>query len=323
MLILKILSYIFLIIVKIRIFLYKTGILKSYKIKGIKIVSVGNISLGGTGKTPVTMELSKNLFKKNFKIAILLRGYKRKNKAPILLVSNGEKIFYTPKECGDEAYLLAKNLNCPVVVAKNRVKGAKYLKDNFNLDFIILDDGFQHLRLQRDIDIVLVTQKTLKEKVYLLPAKKYREPISHLKRASFIIITKIFDKKTLKKDYLKLKKTVNKNIYGSEIILKGFKNQENKNFKKDYFKNKKVVIFCGIEEPVYFEKLLENNGLIIKEKVFFPDHYTLKHTDYKKLNSFSNYPIITTEKDIVKLNFDKLNSKIYVAEISYKFFKIN
>lgn len=322
MLILKFFSYIFLFFVKVRLFLYESGILKSYKIKDVKVISVGNISLGGTGKTPVTIEIAKNLLTNGYKISVLLRGYKRKDKGEILTVSDGKKIFYTAEQCGDEAYLIAKKLKCPVVVSKNRIKGAKYLKEKFQVDFIILDDGFQHLKLQRDIDIVLVTQKSLNEKVFLLPAKKYREPISHLKRASFIVVTKIYNRKKLKINCLLLKHLINRKVYVAEIILNNFIDINGNLIDKNLFKGKKVAIFCGIAQPEYFEKLLIENQIIVKEKIYFPDHHFFSEKDYRRLNSIENYPLITTEKDIVKLNLNKLKTALYVADISYKFFKI-
>ncbi len=322
MFILKFFSYIFLFFVKLRLICYKYGIFKSYKINNVTIISIGNISFGGTGKTPTTIEVAKNLLRKKFKISILLRGYKRKSKASILLVSNGKETFCNPIECGDEAYLLASKLKCPVVVAKDRVKGATYIVEKFNPDYIILDDGFQHLRLKRDIDIVLLTQKSLKHKIYTFPAGKFREPLSHIKRASFIIITKIFQKETLKRDYAKLKAMTNKDIFACEIFLEHFIDIEKKILDKDFFSEKEVIIFCGIGQPEYFEKLLIENNIVIKEKLFFPDHYTLKDSDYNKINSLKNYPILTTEKDFVKLNSKLIESDIYAAIISYKFFKI-
>jgi tetraacyldisaccharide 4'-kinase len=314
MFILKTVSYIFLFFVKLRIFLYKTGIIKSFNPDGIKIISIGNISLGGTGKTPTTIAVGKNLMQKGYKIAVLLRGYKRKKQNETVIVHNGEKISADINRAGDEALLLADKLKCPVVVSKNRVEGANLIKERFNPDFIILDDGFQHLKLKRDKDIVLLTQKSLKKDIRILPAGRYREPLSHIKRAHTVIITKIFDYKSIKADAVKLKNITGKTIYLSDTKLISFLNVKTgeKIFPEDLYE-KECVILCGLAQPEYFETMLRDKGVKIVKKFEFPDHHSYGKKDYKKINKFKKYPVITTEKDIVKINVEKIESNILLT----------
>jgi len=314
MFILKIASYIFLFFVKLRIFLYKTGIIKSFKPNGTKIISIGNISLGGTGKTPTTIAIGKNLIQKGYKIAVLLRGYKRKQQNKTVIVHNGEKISADINQAGDEALLLADKLKCPVVVSKNRVKGANLIKERFNPDFIILDDGFQHLKLKRDKDIVLLTQKSLKKDIRILPAGRYREPLSHIKRAHTVIITKIFDYKTIRADAVKLKNITGKTIYLSDTKLISFLNvRTGEKISPENLYEKECVIFCGLAQPEYFETMLRDKGIKIVKKFEFPDHHSYRKKDYKKINKFKKYPVITTEKDIVKINVKKIESDILLT----------
>ncbi len=320
MFILKIVSYIFFLFVKLRILLYQVGILKSYKIKNCKVISIGNISFGGTGKTPVTIEIANNLIFKGYKVAVILRGYKRKSKDNIKVVSDGKNIISDPFESGDEAFLIAKKVGCPVVVAKNRVKGAKYIVENFNVDFILLDDGFQHLKIKRDKDIVLLTEKNLNEPLFL--ANKFREPLTHIKRADLIIITKITDYKKISMKILEIKRMFNKEIYISKIILKNFTDiKTEKIYPPDYFEGKKCGIFCGIANPEYFKKVLSEHGVIIDKEIIFPDHYYMHEKDYSLLNESKNIPFITTEKDAVKLNIDKIFNNVFIVETRYSFKK--
>ncbi len=322
MFILKALSYVSLFFIKLRIFLYRVGIFKSYKIEGLKIISIGNLAMGGTGKTPATIAIGQNLIEKGFRIAVLLRGYKRKNIKEIIMVHDGEKIVANPEKSGDEAYLIARKLSCPVMVSKDRVKGAELIKKEFNPDFLLLDDGFQHLRLKRDKDIVLVTQKSLENRIYVFPAQKFREPLSHLKRADVIIITKIHNAKNIKKNIIKLKK-INKPVYLGNTELISFTNAKTgETLATEELSGKECVIFSGLAQPEYFEQILLENNIKIIDKLEFPDHYRYREKDYKKLNKFRESVLITTEKDIVKIDVTKLKSEtILTANIKYSFHK--
>ncbi len=159
--------------------LYLSGFFRRCKPEGVKVISVGNLSVGGTGKTPTVLELAKILTSRGLKVAVLLRGYKRKSRGT-LLVSDGKRTLLDVFEAGDEAYLYARLLKgVPVVVSEDRCRGAELLMREFSPDVLLLDDAFQHLRIERDFDIVLLTPKDLEDRV--LPFGRLREPLSVLR----------------------------------------------------------------------------------------------------------------------------------------------
>ncbi len=149
------------------------GHLRRCRFENTAVVSVGNLSTGGTGKTPTVLELAKYLTSRGFKVSILLRGYRRRTKGT-RLVSDGREIFLNVFDAGDEAYLYANLLkDVPVVVSENRCRGAELLVKEFKPDYILLDDALQHLGIERDFDVVLLTPKDLKDR--LLPFGRLRE----------------------------------------------------------------------------------------------------------------------------------------------------
>ncbi len=294
---LKLLLKFYHIIIDLRLILYQSGILKTIKIN-TKVVSIGNISFGGTGKTPLTIKIANNLKSKNFKVVILSRGYKRKDKNSIKIVYDGEKFISNVLESGDEPYLIAKRTKCPVVVAKDRVKGAKFIIEKFSPDFILLDDAFQHLKIFRDKDIVLITQRELKNSFFL-----FREPIKNLKRADIVIVTKVYEPSTLKKDVLKLRKYTKSNFYLCEYNILGFKNIFTENiYNSESFQNKKIVLFCGIAYPEYLIYQLKQKGFELKKFIKFSDHANYSEKEYNILKKFKNDILFTTEKDEIKLD---------------------
>ena len=155
-----------------------------------KVISIGNITTGGTGKTPAVIFLTKTLSKKGIKCAILSRGYGRKT-AGTQLVTDGGAVVTDWRNFGDEPSLMAKSLpGIPIVVDSKRHRGGMFLIDNFNPEVILLDDAFQHRRIERDLDIVLINGKDKRSDYRLLPFGLLREPLSSLKRADALIFTK-------------------------------------------------------------------------------------------------------------------------------------
>ena len=176
---LTILEYLYLIIIKIREIFYKIGIFKKNELD-VKIISVGNITTGGTGKTPVVKKLALGLKNKGKKVAILSRGYNSKGKKK-QIISDGDKILIEVEEAGDELYMLASHLSdIPIIKAKDRFEGGKLALENFDLDIIILDDSFQHWQLKRDLDIVVIDALNPFGYDHLLPRGILREPLSSL-----------------------------------------------------------------------------------------------------------------------------------------------
>ena len=162
--------------------LYKLGILSSYKFT-TPIISIGNITVGGTGKTPTVIFLSKLLTKHNISHAIVSRGYKKSSAGMIVLTKENIKNI-APHQCGDEPYMMAKKLETiPIVVNTNKSNAIKYVIKTINPQLILLDDGFQSLKIFRDLDIVLINSICTKQNFSLLPWGQLREPLKNIHRA--------------------------------------------------------------------------------------------------------------------------------------------
>ena len=156
-----------------------------------RVISVGNIVVGGTGKTPAVIAIAKHLQEKHVRVGVLLRGYKRVSREKVTIVSDGEKVCASLRESGDEAYMMARHLDgIPIVVGEQRHQAGQIVLERFNIDVLLLDDGFQHWRLARDVDILTLSAKhPFGSPQKLLPAGTLREPPIALRRADVILLT--------------------------------------------------------------------------------------------------------------------------------------
>ena len=187
----RILSFIYYLITSFRNWLYDKEYLKINKIPNVEIICIGNITVGGTGKTPAVQFFAKKLEGMGRKVAIVSRGYKGKRKVEPLIVSDGQEFYATARESGDEPFIHALNLKIPVIVGKNRYEACLLAVEKFGVDTIILDDGFQHRKLKRDRDVVLIDATNPFGSNALLPKGTLREDFKKAcVRASEFIITK-------------------------------------------------------------------------------------------------------------------------------------
>ncbi len=300
-------SLIYLLVIKIRNIFFDKGIFKAGKVK-CKVISVGNISVGGSGKTPTVIYLTKLLQSIGKKTAVLSRGYRRKSKG-YLYVSDGSQVFETAETAGDEIVLVAEECNTIAAVCENRFEGAKKIIENDYPDVIILDDAYQHRWIHRDLNILLYDQRFLgdnkKYQQKLLPIGLLREPFNQSKRADMIIINRKFSQP----------KNINKNItkyFGNvPVFYAGYKANYFVDVKthakyetKDFIGQVSLVI-CGIAKPHSFISALETLGIDVSNKLNFVDHkdYDLKEISLirKKFYETNSYSVITTQKDAVKL----------------------
>jgi tetraacyldisaccharide 4'-kinase len=284
------------------------------------VVSVGNISTGGTGKTPFVIMLTEKLSNIDIQSAIAGRGYRRKNKK-INVISDGKQILGSVNDAGDEMYMLAQKLNVPIAVHDSKAKAAKIIADSFKPDCIIIDDGFQHRWLHRDIDIVLIDEKTL-AKPNLIPYGNLREPLESLKRADIIAIVGEMKNFDIIKDHIKDKlvvKVKTKHTHVNELF-------SNRTVSEKELKHARRNVVCcsGIANPKKFEASLNDSGWLIAHHITFPDHYHYTRQDIIKINNickkYNSDTIITTEKDAVKLRtleniFSSYELKCYVFSI--------
>ena len=278
------------------------------------VISVGNLNIGGTGKTPTVLYLC-DFFQSNKvnNVAILSRGYKRSTSGTVL-VSKGNGPLQKWQNVGDEPFMMAKKTrSIPIVVDSNRSRGGFFLIKNFNTNIIILDDGFQHRSLSRDLDIVLINGHSYPSDYSFLSMSYLRETWSSLKRADAIIFTKNNPTSAL------LNKIKQKNIF---YCRSTFTNTITFPKTVDYntLKNKKVVLLSGIGDPKHFEKTAKENECIIVGEKTLRDHFIYTAKALSEIIAFAksleaDY-ILTTEKDWVKI--EPLN-----PEFPFAILKIN
>jgi tetraacyldisaccharide 4'-kinase len=314
---LRILSYIYAVVINIRVFLYRHRLLRS-KSLGCLVISVGNITVGGTGKTPVVEMIERALISGGRKVAILSRGYKSKNPPATAgkiqnpkirfpkVVSDGMGLLMDVEASGDEPYMLAKEVpQAVVLVDKNRVRAARYAIKKFNVDTIILDDGYQYMRLNRQVNIVLVDCTNPFGRHRLLPRGILREPVKNLNRANIFFLTK-----TKGMDLYALKKKLNIINPKAEIIetahMPRYLNDVYTGTKRDlkWLAGKRISCVSGIASPDGFEKVLTELGAILVNCHRFPDHHVYNEEEINEIIKCAQLQnaqaFVTTEKDAVR-----------------------
>jgi tetraacyldisaccharide 4'-kinase len=310
----------------LRNFLFDKNIFKTGSVNA-KVFSVGNISFGGSGKTPVTIYLTSLLKLKGYKVGVLSRGYGRKSRGYVF-VSDGKKFFTTVDKSGDEIYHTVLDCSVPAAVSENRVKGAERLINDSGVDAIVLDDAFQHRWIKRDFDLVVIDQRFLTEKSFLthnlLPTGVMREPFSSIKRANAVIINRKFmDKKDIP---VNLKKYFDgKNIFtGFYKAISFFDLKHNTELSLEEFQGQKSLVVSGIATPFSFLNVLRQNKVDTDNKLIFKDHKRYTFNDVQRIRqlfySTNSHSVVTTEKDAVKLTkFSREMDDIDIYYLKIKF----
>ena len=270
------LSLVYFVFSKIHLWLYKFNVL-DVNISKIPIVVVGNITVGGTGKTPIVISIANYFESKNKKVGVVSRGYGGKySKTSLEVLSSSDSI-----ECGDEPLLIKHKTKAQVVVAKKRSKAVEYLNHKYSLDVIISDDGLQHYSMGRQIEIAVIDGKSRLGNGLFLPSGPLRESKNRLKSVDFIINNG----------------SSSDGEISSQLEAQSFINIVTKEKRGlDFFKDKKCYAVAGIGKPDNFFSMLRGFGVEVISKSL-PDHYPISEKDL----SFNNeYPIIMTSKDCVK-----------------------
>lgn len=292
------------------------------------VISVGNIVLGGTGKTPFVEMLAHMLKDRGRKPAVLSRGYGRKptkTTAAFGVVSDGKKILIGQEESGDEPHLLAKNLpGVVVIVGKNRFLTGNIAIRKYGCDMVILDDGYQYWSLYRNPDIVLINARCPFGNGHLMPRGSLREPKSSLKRASLFLLTHTDespDIQALRKEL----KSINPDtpiIEGTHSAMHLENIATGKTFGLTFLAGKDVFALSSIGCPESFEKQLKGLGANIKASLHFPDHHRYSSTDLNKVLLLSQKEetemIVTTQKDAMRLEKISGKTDIFVLVIEFK-----
>ncbi|MBQ1568317.1 MAG: tetraacyldisaccharide 4'-kinase [Kiritimatiellae bacterium] len=301
--------------VAVRYFFYRTGLLRRYPL-GIQVISIGNVTAGGTGKTPVTEIFARTLAGEGRKVAILSRGYRRKE-APWwqrmfmqviekpLVVSDGRHVLLDSEVGGDEPYMLASNLpGVAVVVDRDRVKAGRYAIKRLGCDTLILDDGFQYQKLKHSIEVVLVDSTNPFGNGRMLPRGILREPVGHLKRADIIFLTKCRgDTSEVIEEIRRYNRTAEiVECNHSPKVLKDVWSREE--FPLEWLRGKTLCTLSGIASPKGFENSLRHLGSKVVWCERYADHHRYHPSEILyALNRTADMgadALVTTEKDAVR-----------------------
>ena len=285
---------------QIRAFLYRFGILKTLRLP-IPVISIGNITVGGTGKTPVTAYIARLLLEQGYKVAVLSRGYGGSLEGQTVVVSDGVTVMLGPQECGDEPYLLASTIpGLMVVIGTDRYTAGLLALQQLVPDVFLLDDGFQHLRLWRDLNILLLDCSRPFGNGWTLPAGLLREPASAARRADLIIKTRCPHGSVVPPQV-----SVTPVFASSHCLIDAVQLTEGNPVLLDSLQGPAFLAFAGIAQPEFFFSALRDKGINVVRTLPFPDHADYDHTRFEEIaaalrNCGAEY-VITTEKDGVKL----------------------
>ncbi|MBI2877880.1 MAG: tetraacyldisaccharide 4'-kinase [Candidatus Tectomicrobia bacterium] len=286
--------------------LYRRGTLKARQLP-CRVISVGNLVSGGTGKTPLVERLASLLRDQGIRVAILSRGYKGKARQPVSVVSDGERLRLGPLEAGDEPYLLARNLpGVPVLVGVDRYRVGLYACEQFAAQVVLLDDGYQRLSLARDLNLLLLDATRPFGNGWVLPRGLLREPVSALSRAQAVLLTRCqhpphpsFSVQVARR---RLRVPVFQSCHVGDSL---FELREGQRAPLDLLQGKRVVAFCGLANPGSFRDLIERLGGRIVHFLPFIDHHRYHGRELREIGelcrSLGTDLALTTEKDGVKL----------------------
>ncbi len=312
---------------RLRNLLYNQGLLDIQRVT-CPVVSVGNLAVGGTGKTPAVILIAGLLRDTGYKPAVLSRGYRGKTGKAVNVVSDGIHILTSAENAGDEAVLVARSLKgIPVLTGSSRYRTAQHAIENFGCNVLVLDDGFQHRALFRDLDIVLLDSQKPFGNGFILPRGPLREPLESLRRAHLLVLTRsdegiiLAAQSSLKKDFPDLP------VFTARHIPKAIRRGEGTEiYTPGFLAGKKVLAFAGIAKPLSFEKTVRDLGVSSLGFVSFPDHHAYGEEDIRGLElkaaGMSADLILTTEKDGVKLSsFRHFYEKLHILSIEMEITK--
>ena len=298
---------VYFLVIRIRNLFFDKNVFKSKHVNA-KVISVGNITTGGSGKTPLVIFLADLLKKEKKKVGVLSRGYRRRSSG-YKLISDGKKIFASVDKAGDEIFYTVNECKIPAAVSENRYKGAERLINETGINTVLLDDGFQHRWIHRDIDILIFEQKFLDESSFpnhvLLPTGNLREPFDSVKRANVIVINRKFSSKTeipieLRKFFEK------KNVFTAYYKTIGFVDMKRKTeYGVEEFQEQKSLVVAGIAKPFSFLSVLNQVKVDTQNQILFVDHKDYSIKDIQKIRKefymTNSHSVVTTQKDAVKL----------------------
>ena len=296
------------VVARLRALLYDWGWFAQRRLP-LPVLSVGNLTLGGTGKTPVVIALTGWLLAQGKRVAILSRGYRRTSADPYLLVSDGERLLVGPNEAGDEPFLMAQR--CPkaiVAVGADRYQLGDWVVNRFPVDCLVLDDGFQHLGLYRDVNLLLVDATDAEGLAALVPAGRLREPLQAAARATAIIVTRADVPAQVTEVGHRLQATLGtmpdmiQVVFRPESLLSVVTGASQP---LSWSKGKTALLCSGVGHAGSFRSLVERIGIRVLDEVVYVDHHAYTSQDAERLSAraaeLQAELVVTTEKDACKL----------------------
>jgi tetraacyldisaccharide 4'-kinase len=303
-------GYTYWFVIALRNLFYRIGLLNA-KRSGGKVISIGNITTGGTGKTPVTLMIGHWLNSRNVPFAILSRGYRSSSEKKGLIFNSSTLL--SPDVVGDEISLAA--LKLPGVwfgIGRNRLRNIRALQADHDIKTFLLDDGFQHRQLHRDLDIVLIDAMNPFGNGWPLPAGNLREPLSSLARADLLLITRV--ESITSAELAVLKEKLSKYVDEKRIfevkttISRLYDFATSKQVELNKLSQRQCATFCGIGNPNSFTQLLMANGIMVNQSIIFDDHHCYSEADLALLRGIPAdgkcSMLLTTEKDAIKIPRD-------------------
>ena len=310
-------------LVNLKLAMYRWGWAKKERLS-CYVISLGNVTVGGTGKAPTAQHLAREISDMGYRVAILNRGYRAKWRGEVGIVSDGHTLKMDAETAGDEAFMLAKHLpNVPVLIGAQRAVTGRYAIEHFGAEVAILDDGYQHWQLERDMDILLVDAVNVFGNGYLLPRGTLREPLSHIDRADVCLMTKVDQAapgaiahiwetfRSYNQDGLVLesihqpRQFVRLSDWYEDIAAGGVPVTE--------MEGKKVLAVSAIGNPASFEQTLADLGVEMVESMRYPDHHDYGERDMAEVlyraETLGVEAIVITEKDAVKVPGDVVRAK--------------
>jgi tetraacyldisaccharide 4'-kinase len=292
-------------------------------------ISVGNLTVGGNAKTPFTLFLAARLQERGLRIGIVSRGYGGRGSRRAGLVSDGERLLMTARAAGDEPVMLAKSFNGPVAVARRRIAAIELLANRRLADAVVLDDGFQHLRLRRDLDLLLISQAHGVGNGWVLPAGPMREPLSAIRRADAVVLVGISetaagtngfpseDHLVACSEHLRQAGTpasLLNDLIGDKLVLRAWLQPSGlirseggqwraENLTDQALAGRRVAAVSGVANPSGFHQMVRRLGAGVVHTLDYPDHHDYRAQDWQNILRAAQQAdmLITTEKDLVKL----------------------
>ena len=308
--------------VKLRQKLYQKGVVKSRRLPCM-VISVGNLSVGGTGKTPMTIYLANLIQDLGNKVVVISRGYKGRAEKAGGIVSDGKALLMGSEAAGDEPYMMAAKLkNVPVIVGKNRWEAGMLAVRTFQPDVLVLDDAFQHLKLGRDLDLVLLDCRRPFGNGHMLPRGIMREPVSALSRADALILTRSDAIPNAQKAIHGLKSgssTADKPVFRAfhipyiHKVIKGEssifeqKSHSVSTYRPEFLKGRKAFVFSGLADNDDFHRTVRGLDCVVSGCMAFPDHHSYSGVDIENIFQSARQAtadcLVTTEKDYVRIYY--------------------